>query len=1191
MPTTHEGIVAAIETASAPGFRNQLLSRGQARSIIWRDGVLPEDAPQFSPQLSYDLHSYAYSMLGLALRLLDMDGSRDHARKAFEQSATALEAAIAKGAPNDPDRPFHFVMAAGSYHLARLSARAFSLLSIVRTEQNFSFMEKSLAHLMTRDLNALEHLATAVRDDAQRLDAENLVALAEEWDAPALEDQGIIFDGGEDIVADPDGGGEEPEDREDHPILLKSVNDALNDNFARAILTFLTAFERGDDEVLDRAVATLREGLSAATDLNLVPQWWVHNLAIHLISDLWETSFHARLPLLPPHGDAVDWNTLRELFIAVLVKRRRAEIDLWPSQLDAAERAMDPADDLVVSLPTSAGKTRIAELCILRCLAGHKRVMFVTPLRALSAQTETSLQRTFGPLGKTISALYGSIGVSGFDEDAIRTRHIVVATPEKLDFALRNDSTLLDDVGLLIFDEGHMIGLTEREVRYEVQIQRLLRRADANTRRIVCLSAILPDGDQMDDFSDWMRRDREGGVVKLDWRPTRLRYGEVVWEGDHASLRLRVGGERPFVPRFITGMVPPKMARKTPFPKDKGELCVATAWRLVEDGHTVLIFCPVRRNVQPFAARILDLHRRGCIPSLLNVNEEMLAPALTIGAEWLGEGHPILECLKLGVAIHHGALPTAYRKEIENLLRNGVLKVTISSPTLAQGLNLTATTVVMHSLFRGQERIEPAEFKNVVGRAGRAYVDIEGLVLFPIFERYAPQLRQWQELIDDARTREMESGLVRLVVSLLSRMADRTGEPYENLTDYVLNNAQAWDFPEVAGETADTRARKLDDWNGYVTTLDTAILSLLGEHDIPDDDIEVRLDEILKSSLWHRRLMRREEPRRIAIKAGLLSRAKFIWARTNTTQRKGYFLAGVGMATGHALDAISQEANNLLIQANSGVLFGDEGLAIAAITRLAELAFGIETFMPQVMPQNWKAIISAWLRGRDIATVAGDDPDAVLQFVEQALMYRLPWAMEAMRVRAIANRDPIDGLSPGMTLEDFELGVAVAAVEAGTLNRSAAILIQAGFSSRQAAIKAIADTAATFDSGRGLNEWLRSDIVGRLSADQDWPTPASHELWMSFLLTFEPTDEAMWTKKIYTAPVEWLEDMEQKPGTAVRILTDADFDVHKVYSVDGQHLGQLNVILNRARKGLMLGQVGFDTDQIELTYFGPNDIA
>ncbi|MGC7532518.1 DEAD/DEAH box helicase, partial [Pandoraea pneumonica] len=86
----------------------------------------------------------------------------------------------------------------------------------------------------------------------------------------------------------------------------------------------------------------------------------------------------------------------RDLFIGLLARRPRAEVDLWPSQIEAAARAVDQADNLVVSLPTSAGKTRVAELSILRCLAAGRRVMFVTPLRALSAQTETTLQRTFG---------------------------------------------------------------------------------------------------------------------------------------------------------------------------------------------------------------------------------------------------------------------------------------------------------------------------------------------------------------------------------------------------------------------------------------------------------------------------------------------------------------------------------------------------------------------------------------------------------------------------------------------------------------------------------------------------------------------------------------------------------------------------------------------------------------------------
>ena len=303
----------------------------------------------------------------------------------------------------------------------------------------------------------------------------------------------------------------------------------------------------------------------------------------------------------------------------------------------------------------------------------------------------------------------------------------------------------------------------------------------AAQRRIVCLSAILPDGDQLDDFAAWLRRDQPGGLVKSDWRPTRLRYGEVVWNGQHARLNLRVGQERPFVPRFLTGFVPPVGKRKKLFPCDLGEFCLAIAWRLVNDGQSVLVFCPVRAHVEPFADRILDLYNRGALPSLLQIDHAALNTALTLGAEWLGASHPILECLKLGVAIHHGALPTSFRKEVERLLREGILKVTISSPTLAQGLNLSATTVIIHSLFRNRERIETSEFKNVVGRAGRAYVDVdvdvEGLVLYPIFDNHAGRTQQWVELIDDLKSRRMESGLVRLLITLLVRMGKKVRRP------------------------------------------------------------------------------------------------------------------------------------------------------------------------------------------------------------------------------------------------------------------------------------------------------------------------------------------------------------------------------------------------------------------------------
>lgn len=1169
MSTTPEAIAADILDAATAGFRGRLIARGQARAIIWRDGELPPDAPAFAPQLSYDLHAYGYALLGLGLRLREFGGDPAQARIAFEQAGTALEAVIAKGNRQEVGRDFHFIMAAASYHLAHLSARAYSLLAIVEADENFSLTERVLALLMRRNLNALRSGVLNYRASEQGSDTRIAAEIKENLDQEeAAED---LADGGNDF-------------------LYNGLDTALTDAFMAAMSIFLLALERGERSLLDQALERLRKSLAICSELNMLPQWWGHRVAIHLLTDFWSNTFHEKVPLQPVGGEAADWPRLRELFIALLQRRPKAEVDLWPSQIEAAARAADQTDDLVVSLPTSAGKTRIAELCILRCLASGKRVAFITPLRALSAQTETTLQRTFGPLGKTISTLYGSIGVSGFDEDTIRERDIVVATPEKLDFALRNDSSLLNDVGLLVFDEGHMIGLNEREVRYEVQIQRLLRRPDAHERRIVCLSAILPDGDQLDDFAGWLRRDHPGGLIKHDWRPTRLRFGEVTWSSatSTARLDLRIGDERPWVQRFFTGVVPPnwvppKRRRTKLFPCDQRELCVATAWRLVEDGQTVLIFCPERRSVEPYADVIVDLHERGALRSLLEADPAVLSVAIALGEEWLGPDSAILKCLRLGVALHHGALPTAYRKEVERLLRDNILKVTVSSPTLAQGLNLSATAVVMHSLHRAGERIEVSEFKNVVGRAGRAYVDVEGVVLFPIFDGIAKKQRNWVELISDLGARDMESGLVQLVGALLSRMHARIGGDLNQLIEYVVNNAVAWAFPDVANEQPADREVALAKWERHVATLDTAILSLMGENDIPDDGIEVALDNILQSSLWHRRLLRQSEPVQQVLKAALVSRTRHIWNKSTAEQRRGYFLAGVGLETGHALDSIAAEANLLLVQANFDA-DADAEAAITAITRIAELVFAFNPFTPDPMPTNWRDILRTWLLGQPLAAIASGQESETLQFIEGGLVYRLPWAMEAIRVRAVANGDTVYDV----LLDDFELGLAVPAVETGTLNRSASILIQAGFNSRLAAIKAVADTDATFRTGHELRQWLNSAAIAAWSAQNDWPTAETKAMWTEFVQSLTPRENRTWTDRHYQANVQWF-GAPPHPGTPVHIHDWVGQPL--VLAADGAPLGTVQAVLNIARTGLARAQVAWDVSKIDVVYLGPDDLS
>nr|WP_298411753.1 DEAD/DEAH box helicase [uncultured Halomonas sp.] len=1163
-----EEVQRIVGQALEPGYRGRLLARGQARAMIWRNGQLPPGAPRFTASLSYDLMGYGHALLSLGIRLREEGGDQALMRSTFEHAGDAFEAIVSKGDPNDPQRGFVRLMAAASFHLAGLSARAFSILFVTLENINISRMERALALLILRSLDQLEAEIIAWKLDDTGSDEAVRVELMQVLEE--AKDQGADEDVEEDIS--------------------EALDLALTDQIFGGLGAFLLALQTGEADLLEVARVELENGLDAAAKLNLVPQWWSFRLTLHLLDDLWDSSFHKALPTDPPEGDVPAWQQLRRLFIATLFGRRRSEIELWPSQLEAARRSVDSKDNLVVSLPTSAGKTRIAELCILKCLSEGRRVVFVTPLRALSAQTESGLQRTFGPLGKTISALYGSIGTSGFEEDALKTRHIVVATPEKLDFALRNDPTILDDVGLVVLDEGHMIGLGEREVRYEVQIQRLLRRADAAQRRLVCLSAIMPEGDQFDDFVSWIRRDEEGEAVSVDWRPTRIRFGEVLWRNNRARLELRVGDEKPFVPRFFGPQTPPRGRRKLSFPKDQRELVLATAWRLVEDGQSVLIYCPMRRSVEPFADRIVKLVGYGLLDSVLDHDPAMLSSALTIGAEWLGEDHPILKCLSLGVAVHHGALPTPFRKEMERLLRDGILKITVSSPTLAQGLNLTATAVIMHSLHRSRDVIPTSEFKNVIGRAGRAFIDVEGLVLFPIFDRHNYRQAQWAELIGKVSEHSLESGLLRLVITLLIRLSKSLGiEDSNELQEYVLNNAAAWEFPNVAGEADEVRHAAARDWEQYITVLDTAILSLLGDQEMNACEISAHLDEVLQSSLWQRRLERRNTNVQELIKAGLEARTRLIWNQSTAQQRRGYFLAGIGLHTGQQLDAVATPANDLLIAVNGAILGNDSEQAIEAITGLAKIVFNIMPFVPDPFPDNWRDVLRCWLMGQPLADVVAQNPSDVLRFIENGLIYKLPWAIESIKVRAQANGDTI-GDDAIFTIDDFETGLAVPAIETGTLNRSAAILMQAGFTSRLAAIKAVNDTGANFENAAAMKVWMDSGVVVGLGQDPNWPMPESHELWLDFTTSYVPPERNIWSTQSANFKAEWLEP-ENAPATGTIVKLVGYGEEILIISTTMERIGSLAEPISMMARGVATARVSPDNQYLDVVYHGPDDLS
>ena len=1164
MPRPLEEIIKRIDETTRPSFRGQLLARGLARNLIWSKGLLPKGSKVFASSLSSDLLSYGLALFHLGLELKTQDRNHKAAINAFARAGEAIESVIRDGDPDFNERGFYTIIAAAAYHLAHFSARAFSLFPSEVESLNLSPSEYLFTLLLRRDLVKLR---------ANLVEASGEVGFDATL-ASKLEQLGKEYDLDESI-----------ERAEFDDVIYLT----LNAIYYQALAVFDYSLDAGSNEAVLRCLTMLDEGVLAAEKYESVPFWWIFTITRYLLEDLWDQSLHVRLPVLPDEGQESQWTTLRQLFIAKLQKHNRAEIELWPSQLAAASRALDITDDIVAALPTSAGKTRIAEICILRALSLQQRVVFVTPLRALSAQTERALRQTFAPLGFSISSLYGSSGTTGDDVDSLRNRDIVVSTPEKLDFALRNDPDLLDNVGLIVLDEAHTIGAGEREVRYEVLVQRLLRRADSSSRRIVCLSAILPQGEQLQDFVNWIRQDQPGTAETVDWRPTRQRFGEIRWEKNytpthsHAVLSFRVEGvedDAPYVDPFIS-TIPPLGKQTTNLPRDRRDLCLMSAWRLVEEGHTVLIYCPERRSVTPSAERILELVQRGYLKPILTCDPARLDDALNIGSEWLGTNHPAVQCLRIGVAVHHGQLPRPFLRAMEKLLKDQLLKVTIASPTLAQGLNLSATTVLFSSLIRNRNLIKGEEFANVAGRAGRAFVDVEGQVLCVAWE--GKHLKEWDGLLKAARERDLKSGLLQLIMDFCKQIEIRKGYSINQVLEYITGNVDVWIPPK--SQYIRTKEERTEQegferkWQADLACLDSAILSI-AQHDVELSNLASAIDEALRSSLWERSLRREDEMTRTITKSFLEKRASFIWENSTPVQRKGYFFAGVSFDTGRYLDEHADVLNAFLLVADTAFADGQFVAAINAITEFAEIVFKIKPFEPDDLPDDWKKILEAWVLGASMSDLAGGKDADILEFIEGALVYRLVWAMEAVRVRQTA----VDAES-----ESVNGGRAALAVETGTPNYCAALLIQSGLPSRIAATKAVEDCPASFTDIRGLKYWLRSDEVVAKQSEDNWPTQRTSSLWHSFVKSLEVSDSLNWSIQAYEVPVQW-NGTAPAEGANVRVIYNPKDKNMQVRSVELELLGSLPYEWESGPSGVVLASVAKNTSQLQVTYYGPKDL-
>ena len=1073
-----------------------------------------------------DIARIGFSFLRAALALREKHARHDTIEYAFSKAAHAFHSLVRNRDADKPELGFWSVMGATAYHLAGYSATAYSLLSQRSQDSNFAPAELVIRHLILRDIQSLKDESKEwLRDTA----SDSLTIL--ETTAGAID-------------------------------ISELISKILTTTVYRAFAYFEFALCTGNEAHYHTATKLLKSGLVIASQTRCVTLWWIIRVAYHLIDDLWTNSLHRILPTGEPSSSA-KYPELRRLFLARLYSKQTAEIELWPSQLEAAKRAVDVSDDLIVSLPTSSGKTRIAEICALMTLSQKKRVLLVTPLRALSSQMEDSFRATFGPLGFSVSSLYGrgSIGIN--ENHPFRNHEIVVSTPEKLEFALKLDESLIDDVGLIVLDEAHMVGLDERELRFELLIQRLLRRADAYRRRIVCLSAIFPDDETLEDFTAWIRDDEDGSAITSKWRPTRTKYATIEWRGRAAVLALDQSG-KPASPIEFIKQVPAIPPRQTAFPRDRRELALASAWNFASDKKRVMIYCTQRDMVDQYAREIISLSDQGFLNKYAP-DEAKVGVAKQVAIEWLGSDHQVVKCLDVGVAIHHAGLPKQFLQELQKVLQMGELKIIVTSPTLAQGFNVAASVLIFPRLYRGNKFLESSEFVNVVGRVGRAFVDTEGLAVHTIFDKARWRSREWRGLIQSGKVRSLKSGLMQLL-NIAYRRLSRAGRLRgQEAFEYLANARRAWHLP-----SGDTEVSEQD----VLHRLDLAVFNLVSALDADAGTLASAIDSALISSLWSRQVERYDTQDGFVQRKLLIARARLIWSNTSFQSRNAYFALGIGLESGLAIDSQLEDLVEAHDEADRASFGGDLDQLQSALQRLAERFLTIVPFAPKApLPDHWVESLKLWLAGSPIGDIGSDK----ISFIQGVFAYRLVWALESLSTyRNLRGR------------QSHHSGGAIACLETGLPRFDMAMLVKAGLASREAAVFAMRDFDPCTLDYSGLLSWLDLPQVRGLMDSQDWPSSTSSRLWRQFCNDISQPDDAAWQCWEDTISLRECELFGSPSETEdYRVEFDRELACAWIYTPDYKVVAKAHMIRARWFKGLSFARLDSRTARFVVSGIGP----
>lgn len=635
--------------------------------------------------------------------------------------------------------------------------------------------------------------------------------------------------------------------------------------------------------------------------------WWIEALKI-IGQEFFENSLWQ---VLQPMRDNPTSSDIVSKYITANYGKLRI-VEFWRTQIESLPWINDSNRySFCISVPTSAGKTKAAELSVLRFLLDYwnepdAKCVYIAPLRALCEEVEQSFAEIFRQFGKSkVSTFYGGHEIDIFDEYLWAQTRILVVTPEKLDGMLRQYPELKKQIKLVVADEGHLLGANDR-LTYRFLLERLIylfrkkNIIESQKPRIIFMSGVLPN---IKDFANLISGS-EDNVVDIKWRPTdEPEFFRWIWNG-------QVWESREF----------DKKADKwelatSPFPEEYANC--SSQDKFTDQVVKTAIGRARFATVMVFSANKGTLEKPGLATLLACIAQHKPYGTVETVNPTFKVKHPD-EALLLesGIAIHHYAVPSEIKREVETKLKNKKVQLLFATSTLAQGVNFPFDVALIYNLYHHKNKrqlISDSMFWNVVGRIGRPISQIKNST-----ELKAPEVIF---VIDqsDWQSRKASEDLIR------NRGQYLILSPFLGFLNEVKLKAQSLNIPDLVSELAEKpklkdvigEASASSKWSGNekmtleqcLTELDKQLIAIMNENDtdtiseLTQQAVKEVVDLFVKASV-----IKKDDFDFIS--EIVLARLKFIVKHISPSQRRQEYLLGLPYED---CETIKQNTEDLLV--------------------------------------------------------------------------------------------------------------------------------------------------------------------------------------------------------------------------------------------------------------------------------------